>query len=221
MNTRSKPTFVPCGRHLCLLSFLFAILLVCLLSSLFAFSLVCSHPCFYACHVYHICPLYASSICSLHFFLFIACLLVYCLWLCMYTHEARTHGARTQFSRRKQKRQGCKHVDLSQAAAVSRFRVQLFPLVMYSSKPLPSSSLSTLDGLYQVYHIVYHSSSSLEYDDPYLLSCTYILGHALGMQAFTLLLCVLALCMMYVYIYLLAPSQCDCHNPCHLRQSDA
>ena len=31
------------------------------------------------------------------------------------------------------------------------------------------------------------------------------LGHTLGMHAFTFLLCVLALCMMYVYIYLLAP----------------
>ena len=52
---------------------------------------------------------------------------------------------------------------------------------------------------------MYHSSSSLEYGNPYLLCCIYILGHALGMQAFTFLLYVLALCMMYVYIYLLAP----------------
>ena len=129
------------------------------------------------------------------------------------------HGARTRFPRCKQKGQGCKHVDLSQAAVVSRFRVQLFPLVMYSSKPLPSSSLSLLDGLYQVYHVMYHSSSSLEYGNPYLFSCIYILGHALGKQAFTFLLCVLALCMMYVYIYLLGPFQCDCYSPCHLRQA--
>ena len=75
----------------CLLSFLFALLLVCLLYSLFAFSLVYSYPCFYACHVYHIYLLYVSSICSLHLFLSIACLLVSCLCLCMYTHGARTH----------------------------------------------------------------------------------------------------------------------------------
>ena len=125
----------------CLLSFLFSLLLVCLLSSFFAFSLVCSHPSFYACHVYHICLLYVSSICSLHLFLSISCLLyvssicslhlflsiscllVSCLFLCMYTHGARTHGARARFPKRNQKGQVCKHVDWNQAIAVSRFRV--------------------------------------------------------------------------------------------------
>ena len=71
--------------------------------------------------------------------------------------------------------------------------------------PPPSSSLSPLNGLYQVYYALYHSFSSLKYGNPYLLSYIYILGHALGMQVFTFLLCVLALCMMYVYIYLLPP----------------
>ena len=121
-----------------LLSFLFALSFVCLLSSLFAFSLVCSHPCFYACHVYHSCLFYASSICFLHLFLSIACLLISCLCFFMYTHGTRMHGARARFPRCKKKGQGYKHVDLSQAIVVSRFRVQLFPLVMYSSKPLPS-----------------------------------------------------------------------------------
>ena len=41
----------------------------CLLSCLFAFLLVCSHPCFYACHVYHAYLLYFSFIHSLHIFL--------------------------------------------------------------------------------------------------------------------------------------------------------
>ena len=91
-------------------------------------------------------------------------------------------------------------------------------LIMYSFKLLSSFSLPPLDGLYQVYHDLYHLFSSLEYGDLCLLSYTYILGHALGMQAFTFLLYVLALCMMYVYIYLLAPLRCDCHSPCHLRQ---
>ena len=45
--------------------FLFALLLVCLLSC----SLVCQLSCFFACHVYHTYLLYASFICSLHFFL--------------------------------------------------------------------------------------------------------------------------------------------------------
>ena len=72
--------------------------------------------------------------------------------------------------------------------------------------PFPSSLISLLDRLYWVNHVVYYLSSSLEYGDPCLLFCTYILGHTLGMQAFTFLLCVLALCMMYVYIYLFTPS---------------
>ena len=71
---------------------------------------------------------------------------------------------------------------LSQTAIVSRFRSLASPLwFMYSFKPLPSSPLSPLDGLYLVYHAMYHSSSSLDYSDPCLLSYSYILGHALGM----------------------------------------
>ena len=41
----------------------------CLLSYLFAFLLVCSLSCFFACHVYHAYLLYASFICCLHLFL--------------------------------------------------------------------------------------------------------------------------------------------------------
>ena len=65
----------------------------CLLSCLFAFSLVCMLSCSIACHVYHAHLLYASF---MHFVSFpsIACLLVPCLCLCMYTHGVRTLGAR-------------------------------------------------------------------------------------------------------------------------------
>ena len=138
-------------------------------------------------------------------FLSITCLLVSLLYLCMYTHGARTHGARARFSRRKQK--GCGHEHVVKPSGCSQ-QVQEFSfslLVMYCFKPLPSSYLSPLDDSYQVYHAMYHSSSSLKYGDPCLLSSTYILGHALGMYAFTFLHCVLALCIMYVYIYLLDP----------------
>ena len=40
-----------------------------LISCLFAFSLICSHPCFYACHVYHVYLLYAHFIGIFHLFL--------------------------------------------------------------------------------------------------------------------------------------------------------
>ena len=107
---------------------------------------------------------------------------------------------------------------MSQAVAISRFRSLTFPSIMYTFKPPPSSSISLLDGLYQVYYALYHSFSSLKYGNPYLLSYIYILGHALGMQVFTFLLCVLALCMMYVYICMFAPFRCERHSPCHLKQ---
>ena len=198
-NTMKLQTFDPnlhlslTGATFCLLSWLFVLrLLACFFASLLAMPIMLIH--FMPFHM-----LFAS-------FPSIARLLASCLFLCMYTHGARIHGARSRSSRCKQKGRGCEYVDISQAAVFSRFRVQLFPLVMYYFKPLSSSSLSFLDGLYQVYHVVYHLSSSLEYDDPCLLSCTYTLGHGLGMQAFTFLLCVLELCMMYVYIYLFPPT---------------
>ena len=55
---------------------------------------------------------------------------------------------RAQSPEHKQKGRGCEHANMSQAAAVSRFRSLAFPLVMYSFKPFHSSSLSPLDGLY-------------------------------------------------------------------------
>ena len=72
-------------------------LLACLLSRLFAcframlvmsITLICFMP-------FHILFAYFPSI---------ACLLVSCLCLCMYTHGARTHGARARFPKRKKKR---------------------------------------------------------------------------------------------------------------------
>ena len=46
----------------------------------------------------------------------IACLLVFCPYLCMYTHGARKHEARVQSPRHKQKRRKHKYVDIGQAA---------------------------------------------------------------------------------------------------------
>ena len=81
MDIRSKPTFMPRGHHL-----LFVSLLVCLFASLFAF-LLCL-PCL-SC---------LSALCLFHIpfasFPSIACLLVSCLCLCMYTYGARTLRAR-------------------------------------------------------------------------------------------------------------------------------
>ena len=121
-NTMKLWTFNP-NQHLSLANTTF-----CLLSCLFAFSLVCLLSCFFACNVYHAYLLYASFICFMHLFLSIACLLVSCSCLHMYTHGARTHGARAQSPRHKQKGQGCEHVDISEAAMFSRFKGLASPI---------------------------------------------------------------------------------------------
>ena len=129
MDIRSKPTFVPCEHHL-----LFAILLVylllvvCYLACLPLCSYVCSHLVCYACHCYLACSFCALLLLSMHLSSSIARLLASCLFLCMYTHGARTHGARARFPMRKQKGQGCEHVDISEAAMFSRFKGLASPI---------------------------------------------------------------------------------------------
>ena len=226
---QSKPTFVPRGQHL-LFAFSLVCLLPCLLVCLFAFLIPHLFVYLVACHVscHMLCLPYLSCLfawyhlrityASLSFHCLSASFLSLPLHVHIWSKDAWSQGI---ISQAQAKRARCEHVVEPSNCNQQVQEFSLFPLVMYSLNPLPPSLLSLLDGLYQVYRVVYHSFSSLEYGDPCLLSCTYILGHALGMQAFTFLLCVLALCMMYVYIYLLAPFWCDCHSSCHLRQSDA
>ena len=109
----------------CLLSCLFAFLLSCLVVYLMARHVSCHMLCLP-------CLSCLSALCLFHTlfasFPFIACLLVSCLCLCMYRHGARTHGARERSPRRKQKGQGCKHVDISQVAMFSRFKGLATPI---------------------------------------------------------------------------------------------
>ena len=66
----------------------------------------------------------------------IACLLVSCLYLCMYAYRARTFRARAWSPRHKQKGREVKHVDSSQAAMFNRFRSLVNPFwAMYSFRP--------------------------------------------------------------------------------------
>ena len=137
----------------CLFVFFLFCLLTCLLSCfldyLFILWLVMSPAICYACHVYHACLLYVSFTCFLYLSPSIACLLVSCLCLWMYTHGARTHGARAWSPRRKQKGRGCEHVDISQAAMFSSFKGLASPIWLCTLlNPLSSSLLSLLDGLY-------------------------------------------------------------------------
>ena len=182
--------FSPHGHHL-----LFAFSLVCLFGCLLAFQLLCL-PCLSTLCIF---------ICSLHLFLLLlVCQFLVFAFACTHMERGRLELGHSLLSVSKKgtdasmQRQAKWHVQQIQEFSLSFW-------VMYALKSIPSSSLSLLDGLYQVYHAVYHSSSSLEYGDLCLFSCTYILGHTLRIQTFTFLLYVLALCTMYVYIYLLAP----------------
>ena len=136
-NTMKLCTFDP-NLHLSLADTIFCCLLTCLLAFLFLCLL---------------CLSCLSTLCLFHmlfaYFPSIACLLVSCLCLCMYTHGARTHGHRARSPRRKQKGRRRKHVDISQAAMFSSFR-GLASLIWLCTllKPLPSSFPSLLDGLY-------------------------------------------------------------------------
>jgi len=78
----------------------------CLLSCLFAFLLV-HLPCLSCLFAFMPFRMLFAS------FLSIACLLVSCLCLCMYTHKVRMHRVRAQSSRCKQKGHRCKLIDIS------------------------------------------------------------------------------------------------------------
>ena len=184
----------------CLLTFLPVCFLVHLLSCLFAYLCLPCLPPHVMLAISILLVYFVPFALSTHLFLSIACLLGSCSCLCMYTHRVRTYGARARSPKRKQKGRGCKHVNISQAAMFNRFRGLASPIWLCTLlNHLPSSLLSLLDGLYQVYH----SSSSLEYGDPYLLSCTYIWAILQGCRH------LLSACIVYdvcIYIYLLAPS---------------
>ena len=153
MDIRSKPTFVPRGHHFLYAFFLvclFACFLVCLPTSSLAYLVACHVSCHILCLLrLYVCLLYTHCALSMHLFLSIACLLVSCLCLCMYSHGARTLAIRAQSLRYKQKGWGCEHVDKSQAAMFNRFRglassIWLCTLLNH----LPSFLLSLLDELY-------------------------------------------------------------------------
>ena len=148
----------PVDTAFCLPFCLFIFFLICLLACLFAFVFSCVFVYLVACHVscHMLCLPCLSCIfalCLVHmlfaFFPSIACLLVSCLCLCMYTHGARSHKVRARSFRCKQKGRGCEHVDIDQAVMFSRFRGLASPIWLCTLlNPLPSSLLSLLDGLY-------------------------------------------------------------------------
>ena len=74
----------------------------------------CLLSCFFACHAYHVYPLYSFSY-ALHLFLpWLVCWFL--IFAFAWTHMERTLRARAQFPMHKQKRHGCKLVNISHAA---------------------------------------------------------------------------------------------------------
>ena len=123
MDTQPKLTFAPHRHHL---------LLVCL----------CISPAHILSHALLAMPILLIHFMPLHMLLAsfpsIACLLVYCLYLCMYAYGASTLGARAQSPKCKRKGCRCKHVDMSQAATISRYRSLAYPFgyVLFKKPPL-------------------------------------------------------------------------------------
>ena len=197
--------------HLSLVDTTFCLLFACLV----AFLLLCL-PCL-SC---------LSALCLFHMlfasFPSIACLLVSCLCLCMYTYGARMLGARVESPRCRQKGHGCKHVDISQAAMFSSFRGSSPSyLVMYSFKTpsflLPFSNRWVVLGI--SCHVPFVLVSRVwrplfTFLHLYFGPCSRDVGIYFP-----------ALCASIVHdvcIYIPAPpSWCNFHSPCHLRQSDA
>ena len=143
----------------------------------------------------------------------IACLLVSCLCLCMYTH-----GARAQSPRRRQNGQGNDHVDMGQVARFNKYRSLAFPfwLCTISNPFLPPPFLS------QMVCIRYIMSCTIR---PHLQSMAtpVVFLHLyfgpcsrdVGIYFSTLCACIVH----DVCIYIPAsPLWCDYHSLCHLRQ---
>ena len=132
-NTMKLWTFDP-NLHLCLVDTTF-----CLLSCLFVFSFVFLLSCFFALPC-------LSALCLFHMlfasFPSIACLLVFCFCVCMYTYGVRTQGARARSPKHKQKGWRCKHVDISQVAMFGRFRGLAFPIWLCTFLKSPSFLLA-------------------------------------------------------------------------------
>ena len=193
MDIQSKPTFVPRRHHL-----LFAFLLVCLLACLLAFLFLCL-PCL-SC---------LSTLC-LFYMLFapfpsITCLLVSCLCLCMYTHGARMRAC-----------------GYKPNGYFSRFRGLASPIwVMYSFKPPPFLPLFSLRWV--VLGISCHVLFILIFRVWRLLFTFLHLYFGPCSRDVGIYFPTLCACIVHdVCIYILARSfWCNCHNPCHLRQSDA
>ena len=157
-----------------------------------------------------VCPCLASfpnlSLACFSFICFFACLL-FCL--CMYTQGARILGARVRLPRCKQKGQGWKQKDASPQRAMIRRLWGLASLKWFSL----SLSLSLFSRAYirvpihespfTFLHLAWANSMGMAMFVLHFLYLARPYPWNVGNVWFTFPLCVITLCMMYVYLYLL------------------
>ena len=191
--------------------------LFCLITCLFALS--------YAQHALFGLVWLSLLVCSLHalpisFVSSFACLLAYFFCLCMYMHGAWRLGARVRPPKRKQKGQARGRKPIKGQCLIDQWAQPLQSgfLFLFVSKPL-------LQSMYQGFP----SPCTLYFSCPllgprslgmamFVLQFLYLSGPYswnVGNVCFTFLLCVIALCMMYVYIY-----ACTCVGDCALFMMD-
>ena len=187
----------------------------CLLSCLFAFLLVYMLSCFFTCHVYHAYLLYAFFICSLYLFLqlLVCWFLVFAFtcthmeWGCMELGHGLLGASKKH-----------EHVDISQTAVFSRFRGLASPIWLCTLlNSLPFSLRWVVLGI--SCHVPFILISRV-WRPPFTFLHLYFGSCSRDVGIYFPALCA---CIVHdVCIYIPAhPFRCDCHNPCHLRQSDA
>ena len=157
---------------------------------------------------------FSSSCYYVHIFLLLLVSWFSCFCLFMYTYGARTHGARAWFPRCKQKGHRCKHAEQLRLLGLG-FSFSLLLCILYTplflfpfplrwyvlgiSCCIPFVLISRVwRPLFTFLHL-YFRPCSRDVGIYFPALCASIVHDAC------------------IYIYLLAPFQCDCHDLCHLR----
>ena len=178
----------------------------CLLSCLFVLPLVCLHPCFYACHAHHDYPLYAFSyaLCNFSFHGLSASFLSLLLHVQTWSEDAWSQGIVTQAQVKRARMQACGDKPCNM---FNRFRSLAFPFWLCTfllgiSCHVPFVLISRV---WRPLFIFLHL---------YFWPCS----RDVGIYFPALCACIVHDVCIYIPVH---PFRCDCHSPCHLRQSDA
>ena len=231
-NTMKLWTFNP-NLHLSLINTTF-----CLPCCQFVYFLVCLLACLPSCFLF-VC-LSCGSLCLLSYAMLVMPIyfmpLSYALCIfsfhCLYigflswplhvhiwNENAQSQGTVSQAQVKGARMRACGYKTSACVQQVQGLASPIWLCTLLNPPFLPPSFL--LDGLYQVYHAMYHSSSFPEYGNPYLLFLHLYFGPCsrdVGIYFPTLCACIVHDICIYIPT---RPFWCDYHSPCHLRQSNA